>query len=137
MTPRRECALLVVMKIGSRRALFTSAACGWLLAAPAALADGPCAADTQSFCSGVTPGQGRLQSCLRSHWGELQPSCRDYLDRVASETQVGTLQCEVEIFQFCRVVPSGKGDVLACLRSHRSELSPPCQDAVDKAKVPD
>jgi len=125
------------MKTRSRRALFTIAACGSLLAAPAALADGPCAADTQSFCSDVTPGQGRLQSCLRSHWGELQPSCRDYLDRVASGTELFVLQCEVEIFQFCRLVPSGKGEVLACLRSHRTELSSQCQGAVDKAKVPD
>lgn len=125
------------MKTRSSRALLAFAACGPLLAAPPALADGPCAADTSTYCSGVAPGQNRLQSCLRSHWGDLQQSCREYLDRVASGTELFGLQCEVEIFQFCRVVPVGKGDVLACLKSHRSELSPPCQDAVDKAKVPD
>ena len=126
------------MKTPSSRALLALAACGPLLAAPAALAaEGPCDADTKTYCSGVSPGQNRLQSCLRSHWGDLQQSCRDYLDRVVSGTDLFVLLCEPEIFQFCRVVPAGKGEVLACLKSHRSELSPPCQDAVDKAKVPD
>jgi hypothetical protein len=125
------------MRTGSRKALLAIAACGSLLAAPAALGDGPCAKDARSFCSDVTPGQGRLQSCLRSHWGELQLACRDYLDRVASETQLFFLQCEHEIFQLCHDVPAGSGQTLACLRSRPSELSPTCRDAVEKAKAPD
>jgi hypothetical protein len=114
-------------------------AAGTALLGPAtARADGgACAEDRRSFCSGVEPGQARLQSCLRSHWGDLRPSCRDWLDRVASATELFYLQCEPEIFDLCRTAPTGKGELLACLRSNAAKLSPTCRDAVDRAKVPD
>lgn len=119
-----------------RGALVAAAACSSLLAAPAR-ADDACGQDIKSYCDGVKPGQGRMDSCLRSHWGELQPSCRRYLDLTFSKAEAFVYQCETEIFDLCRGVPAGKGDTIACLRAHRSGLSPECAAAVDKAKPPD
>ncbi len=125
------------MTMRSRRGLLALAAGAAMATAPAALAGGPCADDAKSFCGGVDPGQGRMQSCLRSHWGDLAPACQKYLDRVSSATQLFYYQCEPEIFELCQDVPVGKGDVLACLKSHGKELSATCRSAVDGAKVPD
>ena len=35
-----------------------------------------CGSDIQNFCSGVTPGGGRIASCLRPHLRELSPECK-------------------------------------------------------------
>lgn len=38
-----------------------------------------CGPDIQNFCSGVTPGGGRIASCLRPHMRELSPECKGQL----------------------------------------------------------
>jgi hypothetical protein len=35
-----------------------------------------CGSDIQNFCGGVTPGGGRIASCLRPHLRELSPECK-------------------------------------------------------------
>jgi len=32
-------------------------------------------ADAEKFCKGITPGGGRILSCLKSREAELQPTC--------------------------------------------------------------
>ncbi len=36
-----------------------------------------CAKDISKFCTGVSPGGGRLLRCLRPHLKELAPECRE------------------------------------------------------------
>ncbi len=36
-----------------------------------------CANDISKFCTGVTPGGGRLLNCLKAHSDELSPECRE------------------------------------------------------------
>jgi hypothetical protein len=38
-----------------------------------------CGSDIQNFCSGVTPGGGRIVSCLRPHMRQLSPQCKGQL----------------------------------------------------------
>ena len=38
-----------------------------------------CGPDIQNFCSGVTPGGGRIVSCLRPHMRQLSPQCKGQL----------------------------------------------------------
>jgi hypothetical protein len=126
------------MTASFRFALVATVAAASLGAPSAAFADdGACADDRSSFCSGVDPGETRVYSCLKSHWGELKQACRDELDRVASATELFNLQCQPEIFQYCRGVPSGKGQTLACLKSNAAKLSATCKAAVDGAKIPE
>jgi len=40
-----------------------------------------CQADYQRHCPGVTPGQGRVVACLRSHIEQLSPACRAVLEQ--------------------------------------------------------
>jgi Cysteine rich repeat len=49
-----------------------------------AAAQGPirqaCSVEIQTYCSDVTPGDGRLRACLSSHRDELTTDCRNALD---------------------------------------------------------
>jgi len=44
-------------------------------------ASGQCAQDIASFCAGVERGGGRIVRCLREHAGDLQPECRNVVER--------------------------------------------------------
>ena len=39
-----------------------------------------CSVEIQNYCADVTPGDGRLRSCLASHRDQLTQACRDALD---------------------------------------------------------
>ena len=39
-----------------------------------------CMADYSRYCSGLTPGGGRVRKCLGDHYAELAPACRQALD---------------------------------------------------------
>jgi Golgi apparatus protein 1 len=39
-----------------------------------------CSVEIQTYCSDVTPGDGRLRACLSSHRDELTTDCRNALD---------------------------------------------------------
>jgi len=39
-----------------------------------------CMADYSRYCSGLTPGGGRIRKCLGDHYADLAPACRHALD---------------------------------------------------------
>jgi hypothetical protein len=36
-----------------------------------------CAADTEEFCKGIQPGEGRIANCLNEHIKEISLNCRE------------------------------------------------------------
>jgi len=36
-----------------------------------------CAVDTEKFCKGIQPGEGRMAKCLNEHIQEISPACRE------------------------------------------------------------
>ena len=36
-----------------------------------------CAGDTEKFCKGIQPGEGRIARCLNEHIQEISPNCRE------------------------------------------------------------
>jgi hypothetical protein len=46
-----------------------------------------CGSDIQNFCSGVTPGGGRIASCLRPHLRQLSPECKGQLVEMRARHQ--------------------------------------------------
>lgn len=40
-----------------------------------------CGPDIEKFCKDVKPGEGRVIKCLKEHAKELQPACKQRLDR--------------------------------------------------------
>jgi hypothetical protein len=87
-----------------------------------------CAADIRSLCAGITPGQGRLEACIKLHSNNLSEACRAALVKDAS---IGKL-CAADIKENCAGIPAGSssGRFEACLKAHFGSLSDGCKKAI-------
>lgn len=61
-------------------ALVSLVFCGLSMAdeKPKLPAHNPCSDDIQKYCSDVTPGEGRLAKCMKSHASELSSGCKAF-----------------------------------------------------------
>ena len=89
-------------------------------------ADGPCAADAKKFCGNEKPGEGRIAKCMKSHQAELSPACQSEMKRVEERIEQVKEECGADAKKFCQGIKPGQGRILACLKSHQSELAPAC-----------
>jgi hypothetical protein len=96
--------------------------------------DGPCAADAKKFCGEVKPGEGRIAKCMKSHEAELSPACQAEMKRVEERIEQVREQCKADAEKFCKGIRPGQGRILACLKSHQSELAPACAAEFNRAK---
>jgi len=55
-----------------------------------------CAQDRETFCREVTPGYGRVETCLAAHLGELRPECRIYLENKRAARQAAGKEFDPE-----------------------------------------
>ena len=116
-----------------------------LMAAPQALAEetllehtiNACRPDLEKFCSGVTPGEGRMLHCLAAYEDQISGRCDYALYQAATLLQqVGAAilhvaeQCETEIDTLCEDVEAGEGRILACLDEHDKQLGESCKQAI-------
>src|SRR6476646_6640871 len=85
-----------------------------------------CATDIKSVCQGVQPGQGRVATCVRTHFADLSEPCQTAMMKAAA---VGKA-CKTDVKQLCAGTPVGGGQVAACMKSHASEISEPCKGAL-------
>ena len=69
------------------------------------------------FASGVASAQGQLSPEMKTQARALAQACRADFSRL------------------CPSVQRGGGRILACLRGHSDELSPPCHDAMQKVET--
>ena len=89
-----------------------------------------CADDIERFCSDVTPGGGRIASCMDAYSDQLSRSCRFALNRAVSRVQAAIENtadtCLSAVQQQC----GNEGDVKACLQQKMASLPRPCQTIV-------
>jgi hypothetical protein len=105
-----------------------------------AAAQNPCTEDIAKFCKDVKPGQMALMECLEQHEAQLSDACKAYeakMERPRGESREVVAQlkrvrqaCNEEIIKFCNDSPPVKGGISTCLKSHASELSGPCGEAL-------
>jgi hypothetical protein len=88
--------------------------------------NGPCAADAKKFCGDVKPGGGRVAKCMKSHEAELSPACQAEMKRAEQRVEQVREECKADAQKFCKGIRPGGGRILACLKSHESELAPAC-----------
>jgi hypothetical protein len=88
--------------------------------------EGPCAADAKKFCGDVKPGGGRVVKCMKSHEAELSPACQAEMKRAEERIEQVKEECNADAKKFCKGIRPGGGRILACLKSHQSELAPAC-----------
>lgn len=96
-----------------------------------------CAADLKSFCSTVTPGDGRLGLCLVAHEDKISDKCYGALaDSMTSlSLTVSSLQraadvCDKDIGKLCSKVQAGEGRIAQCLVDNKAKLTAPCRGEV-------
>lgn len=95
--------------------------------------NGPCAEDAKKFCGDVKPGGGRIAKCMKSHEAELSPACQADMKKAEQRIEQVKEECKADAQKFCKGIRPGGGRILACLKSHQSELAPACAAEFNKA----
>jgi hypothetical protein len=96
-----------------------------------------CETDIQSYCSQVTPGNGRMLHCMAAHEDKISGQCQyafyqaaTVLEQLATAVAYVASQCATDIETHCGDVAMGEGRILACLSENKAEVSDACNQAV-------
>ena len=99
-----------------------------------------CAKETKNYCNQVTPGRGRMLSCLYAHEDKLSAQCINtlydglaLLERAIDEITYWVTQCDQDIDNFCAETEMGAGRIARCLLDNKAKLSERCTSAIDEA----
>jgi hypothetical protein len=96
-----------------------------------------CKAELESFCKGVTRGEGRVLACLYAFEEKLSPRC-DYalydaavrLERAVAALSYGATECKDDIEKHCASVQPGGGRIVECLKRQGDKLAKRCSQAL-------
>ena len=98
-----------------------------------------CAADLETYCSSVTPGEGRLAFCLTAHADKRTPACesglavaRSEAEALINEVDQSIQACVPDIASLCSGTQPGEGRIAQCLLEQREALSSSCGQVLDK-----
>ena len=96
-----------------------------------------CKAELESYCKGVTPGEGRVLACLYAHEDKLSAKCEFalfdaavLLDQAVSALVYAAYECEDDLEKYCADVPVGEGRLLDCITKNKKKVSKRCLDAL-------
>ena len=96
-----------------------------------------CEKELKSYCSQVTPGEGRVLACLYSHGEKLSGRCEYALYDASAQLErfVATLsyvvhECKNDLKKYCGSVRAGEGRLAKCLlEKNRDKISNRCSQA--------
>ena len=98
------------------------------------LVDG-CRNDFKSYCSSVTPGDGRLAFCLTAHADKRSSQCESALSNARREAEAllksHAQSCQSDIASLCSGTVPGEGRIAKCLLDQRSSLSQTCGEVAE------
>ena len=96
-----------------------------------------CETELNTYCKGVTPGEGRVLSCLYAYGDKLSGQCEFALYDAAAQLErfVAALsyvanECGEDIDKFCANVEMGEGRIVACLDSQGTKIQQRCDTAL-------
>lgn len=96
-----------------------------------------CQADLKTFCSTVTPGEGRLALCVMAHEDKISDQCygaifdaADGIELAISNIWRAVDVCEPDIDKVCADVDPGGGRIAQCLVDNKTKLSSICRAEV-------
>lgn len=95
--------------------------------APAQIA-GPCADDLAKYCSGITPGGGRVKQCLEKRLSDVSPSCRDWLEEMRKKAEDLNRACFEEIAAYCNFDKPDQMRIVQCLNERYVNLRLECRE---------
>lgn len=96
-----------------------------------------CKTELDTWCKDVTPGEGRMLSCLAAREDKLSRRCEYALYQASEqlETFVGAFkhvatECKAELEKHCAQVDRGEGRLAKCLKANEATASPACKQAM-------
>ena len=96
-----------------------------------------CNKEIRTYCSTVTPGEGRVLACLFSHEDKLSGRCQYalYDAAVQLERAVATLtyvanECDADLETYCANIRPGEGRLAQCLKKNEKKLNQRCTQAI-------
>ena len=96
-----------------------------------------CKTELQTYCKGVTPGEGRILSCLYAYGDKISGQCEYALYDAAAQLErfVAALsyvanECGDDIDKYCAGVEAGEGRILACLEAQGTKIHGRCDVAL-------
>jgi hypothetical protein len=82
-----------------------------------------CKMELDTYCKGVTPGEGRVLACLYAFEDKLSDRCGYALYDAAA-------RLEKAVNAFCSNVQPGQGRMLECLDKNSAKVSSNCKQAL-------
>jgi hypothetical protein len=96
-----------------------------------------CKVEIETYCSQVTPGEGRILACLYAHEDKLSAKCEyalydaaAQLERAVAALSYVANECDEDLEKYCASIAPGKGRLLDCLKKHDKQVSKRCKQAV-------
>ncbi len=96
-----------------------------------------CKTELETYCKGVTPGEGRVLACLYAYSDKLSNRCENTLYDAANQLQraVATLaytvnECREDLKTYCSNITPGGGRLLQCLDKNSAKVSIRCRQAL-------
>ncbi|MCZ6478823.1 MAG: cysteine rich repeat-containing protein [candidate division NC10 bacterium] len=96
-----------------------------------------CNKEIRTYCSNVTPGEGRVLACLFSHQDKLSGRCEYalYDAAVQLERAVAALtyvanECDADLETYCANFRPGEGRLVQCLKKNEKKLNQRCTQAI-------
>jgi hypothetical protein len=101
-----------------------------------------CKPEIETYCSQVTPGDGRLLACFVAHEDKISGQCgwAVYQAMDAFENFVDALgylvdTCWDDAIEYCGEVELGEGRVATCLLDNKDNVTPECQEAMEDVEL--
>jgi hypothetical protein len=96
-----------------------------------------CKVEIETYCSQVTPGEGRILACLYAHEDKLSSKCEyalydaaAQLERAVAALSYVANECGPDLQKYCESIAPGKGRLLNCLEKHDKQVSKRCKQAI-------
>jgi len=97
-----------------------------------------CEPEIKTYCSQVTPGEGRLLACFYAHGDKVSARC-EYalyegvaaLEQFTNAVTYVATSCHDDLIKYCADVEMGEGRVGTCLLEHKADVTEACRQAID------
>ncbi len=96
-----------------------------------------CGKELQTYCSQVTPGEGRIMACLYAYGDKISEECVDEIEGVTlkigaavDSIQHGYEECSEDIEKFCPKIEPGQGRMYKCIKKSEAMLGQSCKSAL-------
>lgn len=101
-----------------------------------------CKPEIETYCSQVTPGDGRLLACFVAHEDKISGQCNWALyeamsafDAFANAVAYLATSCWDDIEEHCGKVEMGEGRVAECLLANKDSVAPTCKQAMEDTEL--